>query len=1105
MREQRINYCAFSFFLSLLVSCSSKEDSVTKSTLFTLTNGNETGLSFINKVEDTKDFNIFTYRNFYNGGGVGIGDINNDSLADIYFTSNTNQNKLYINKGNWVFEDITESAGVGGNRSWSTGVAMADVNGDGYLDIYVCNSGNVEGGNKENELFINNGDLTFSERAKEFGLNDSGYSTHASFFDFDLDGDLDCYMLNNSFKSIDRVDQFLISREVRDSVGGDKLLRNDDGHFIDVSAKAGIYGSWIGFGLGVSVSDLNNDMLPDIYISNDFWERDYLYVNRGDGTFSEELTSRTSIVSASSMGSDFADLNNDGSPEIFTTDMLPGDNVRLKSLTKFDETNIKELKVKSSYHYQQLQNCLQYNDGLGNFQELANFSNVSSTDWSWGALIFDMDNDGWKDIFVSNGIYRDITSMDFSDFVADRSNIKEIVERTGKFDFNDLLALVPSSKISNYAFVNERNKIFKNLADSLGLSQPSFSNGSAYGDLDNDGDLDLVVNNVNMPSFVYRNNTNELIQNNYLKVKLKGSSGNPFGIGSKVSVWKDGQVQVLQNFTTRGFQSSVEPQLLFGCSKNKVVDSVTVVWPDSKTQTLPNISTNQLLEFDYSKATSKLKKNNIKKKSLFVDMTKNILDGDYTHHENEFNDFDYERLLLKKVSTEGPKILVADLNGDDLDDFLMLGAFGDADKLFIQSKNHKFQMSNQAVFVNDSNFESTCGAIFDFDNDGDLDILLGSGGNEISRANDDHSLRYYQNDGRGKFSKVEDKFKTTVGNFSCILAHDYDQDGDTDLFVGARIVPGNYGLIPRSFLLRNDNGKWTDITPETLAGAGMVTGAVWSDTDGDSKDDLVVVGDWMSIKIYRNTGSGLDQAKVVPGSNGWWTAIEKADLNNDGHDDFVIGNWGQNSKFKASDKKPLKMFVNDFDQNGKSEFIVTWFPPLEERAFPFAAKSDLTSQLPQLKKNSLKYSEYASKTYEELLSANQRENALEYNATYLSSAILWNLGGAGLKLEALPSEVQVSPVFGIVIDDLNNDKHLDLLLCGNFYGLKPEVGRQDSNHGVLLKGDGSGKFISVPSIETGLNLKGEIRDTKVLKIAGKKFILLARNNASAQIFSLNNN
>ena len=1094
-----------SLFISILClfffqACTSNENEPEKETLFTSLSPEQTGISFSNEVKDTKELNIFTYRNFYNGGGVAIGDINNDGLADVYLTANVSGNRLYLNKGNWKFVDITENAGVRSTKSWSTGVTMADVNGDGWLDIYLCNSGDVKGGNKENELFINNGDLTFRESAKEVGLNDEGFSTHASFFDYDLDGDLDCYLLNNSFKSIEKVDQFYVKRDERDEAGGDKLFRNDDGHFTDVSIQANIFGSEIGFGLGVSVSDLNGDMLPDIYVSNDFWERDYLYINKGDGTFSEEIIGRTGVISASSMGSDIADLDNDGDMEIFTTEMLPGDNLRIKTMARFDETNIKELKVKSDYHYQHMQNCLQWNYGDGNFQEVANLLNVADTDWSWGSLLFDMNNDGRKDIFVSNGIYRDITSMDFSDFVADRDNIKKIVSEKGKFDWDDLLALIPSTKISNYAFINSGDKRFKSAAESLGLSEPSFSNGAAYGDLDNDGDLDLVVNNLNMTSFVYRNNTEVLPQHNYLKVKFKGSAKNSFAIGAQVSIYTNGDLQMLQNFTTRGFESSVAPELLFGLDSVSEIDSLVVIWPDLKQQSVHRIKSNQVITLEYEKADKRFRKEKKKQPMLFDDVTANTIKGNFYHRENDFNDFDRERLLPRKLSTEGPRIITGDCNKDGLEDFVLLGAFGDSDKLFLQSKSGQFREQLQPSFLSDSVYESTCGTFFDPDGDGDLDLLIGSGGNDLSRPQELYQLRYYENNGKGFLAKSKNVLTSINGNFSCILAEDFDKDGDQDLFLGRRAIPGNYGLAPGSFLIRNDYPLWTTITTESLAKAGMVTDAIWSDTDNDSFKDLIVIGEWMPVMIYKNSGKTLEIGKSVPGSEGWWTTISKGDFNKDGLEDIVLGNWGLNSRFKASADRPMEMYVNDFDKNGKSEFIITMFPSLENRAYPFASKMDITSQLPMLKKKSIKYNEYAGKSYEELFTAEQRAGAVKYEAVSLQSSILLNLGNSNFKLEPLPLEAQVAPVFAIVTDDFDGDSLVDLLLCGNFSGLKHEVARQDANRGVVMKGDGHGNFMYRPPEETGIFIPGEVRDIKVLHIPGKpKTLLIGRNNSSAMI------
>lgn len=1096
------NVIVLSFcFIALLIACG-KKDQKNTDTLFVQLDPNETGISFENNVQDQDSFNIMSYRNFYNGGGVAVGDINNDGLPDVYFTSNMGSNKLYLNKGNFEFEDISTNSGIGGAKSWSTGVTMADINGDGLLDIYICNSGDLKGNNRENELFINNGNLTFTEKAAEYGLDENSFSTHASFFDYDLDGDLDVYLLNNSYSNIKRIEQFKIPRDERYE-GGDKLLSNDNGKFVDVTEQAGIYSSWIGFGLGVSVSDINGDMLPDIYISNDFWERDYLYINKGNGTFSEEAVDRTSVASGSSMGSDVADLNNDGYDEIFTTEMLPGDNLRLKTMVKFDETDIEELKNRSSYHFQYLQNCLHFNDGTGNFQEAAFLSNVAATDWSWGALMFDMNNDGWKDIFISNGIYHDITSMDFAEFVADRENVKKIIVEKGKFELDDILSLLPSTKLSNYAFINQRNLRFGSLADSIGLGEPSFSNGAAYGDLDNDGDLDLVVNNLNMPSFVYKNTSEVKLKNNFLKVGFKGSDGNKFGIGAKVIVYHQGNQQVMQNFTSRGYQSSVEPKLHFGLGNAETIDSLVVIWPNLKTQVLKDVKVNQEQVVNQAQASAVFIENDKETQPLFKNVTEAVIKGNHTHRENEYNDFDHERLMPRKLSTEGPKIVTGDLNNDGLEDILILGAYGDPDKLFFQDRNgESFEEQIQPNIRKDSIFESTCAAMLDLNGDGFLDIIVGSGGNEYKRGADAHILRYYENDGKGNFNRIEDRLPPILGNFSVILAEDFDKDGDPDIFLGCRIVPGNYGLIPKSYLFRNDGyGKWANLTSESLQGVGMVTDAIWSDYDNDSFKDLIVVGDWMPVTIFKNLGTKLDEPIELDGTHGWWTSVKSADLNHDGGQDLVLGNWGLNTKFKASIERPITMHVKDFDQNEKGEFVINWYPPLEEKAYPFHSKADLTSQMPMIRKRAVKYEDYATKTYEDLFTAEQRGNTLDHKATFLESAILWNNCDSKFLLEPLPIEAQISPVFAIIVEDLDDDGNEDLFLAGNFYGLKPEVGRHDSSNGVYLKGDGRGKFSFISNQKTGLDMKGEVRDAKLLKTStGKQTIVFVRNNAPSLIF-----
>ncbi|HMQ46572.1 MAG TPA: CRTAC1 family protein [Saprospiraceae bacterium] len=1068
----------------------------------------QTGIDFVNEVEDGEYFNVLTYRNFYNGGGVALGDVNNDGLTDVYFTANMRSNKLYLNKGNWQFEDITEKAGVAGRIGWSTGVAMADVNGDGWLDIYVCNSGDIAGNNKENELFINNGNLTFTEKARDFQLNDHGYTTHASFFDYDLDGDLDAYILNNSYKDPERIEAFKQTRTEKDDQGGDKLFRNDGATFTNVTDEAGIYNSPIGFGLGVSVSDLNGDLYPDIYISNDFWERDYLYINQGNGTFSEELPQRISLCSISSMGADVADLNNDGNADIFTTDMLAADNYRLKAMTLFDPYYLGDYKFRADYHHQILQNCLQINNGQAHFQELAHLSGVSATDWSWGALIFDFDNNGWKDIFVCNAIFHEIMYLDFTSFINDKEAIKKVVVDKGKFDWRDFAEFMPSNALPNYAFVNSLSNtsaspipVFLDQAQELGLGESSFSNGAAYGDLDNDGDLDLVVNNVNMPCFVYQNRSNEQTENHFLKIKFEGKSGNPLGIGAQVKLESNGQSQLLQHFPQRGFQSSVEPGLLFGLGANPSIDQLTVIWPDKQVQILENLPADQTITLKQNETKNVYTSTKTNYSPIFQETSASSIKGNATHVENRFNDFNYENLLPRMLSTDSPKIIRGDLNGDGQEDFILTGAAGDPDKLFFQENGSWREVPNWQPAA-DIALETTCGLIFDADADGDNDILLGAGGNEFHRGFDHFRLRYYDNDGKGHFTNVKEKAPPAAGMVSCIVPGDIDLDGDLDLFIGGRAVPGNYGLFPRSFLLLNErNGRWVDVSRQELGNAGMVSDAVFDDTDGDGDADLLVLGDWLPVMHFENDNGRFlfSKKQTQQPYSGWWTCIEPADLDGDGDTDFVLGNWGLNSKFKATPERPITMYVKDFDDNEKTEFVINWYPPLDSQAWPFPGKMDMTQQIPSLKKKALKFEDYAHLTYETMFDEAQRTGAIEHKVSWLQSAVLWNDGSA-FRLEALPLEAQVSPVFGIAVADFDGDGHQDIWLGGNFYGLKPEAGRMDSNKGGLLKNNGYGGFSFVSPLESGIFLTGEVRDAAVFKTKQGLGLLIARNNAPAVFY-----
>lgn len=1085
----------------LVFSCKEKEPKenyqAPKDPLFVKMLPEATGITFQNIVQDDSTYNILTYRNFYNGGGVAIGDINNDGLPDVFLTANLGESKLYLNKGDFKFTDITSKTNIKSKRGWRTGVTMADVNADGWLDIYICNSGNINGDNKENELYINQGNNTFTEQAKQFGLNDPGFTTHASFFDYDLDGDLDCYILNNSFVDVSKFD-IIKARSSRDILGGHKLMRNDNGHFTDVSEKTGIASIKISFGLGVSVSDMNGDMYPDIYVSNDFYEKDYLYINQKNGSYKDELAERTGHISSSSMGADIADINNDGFMDVMTTDMLPEDEYRLKTMNRFDDFHVENLKYRSNFYYQYPQNTLQLNNGKGEFSEIAWYAGIAATDWSWGALAFDFENDGNKDIFISNGIYRDITDMDFSDFLANKSEVKKVVTQKGRFDFRDFLPYIPSTKLSNYAYVNQKNLTFKNEAYSLGLGEPSFSNGVAYADLDNDGDMDLVVNNLNNPCFVYRNETNKKKSNHFLKIAFDGQKPNLFGVGTRVTAYRHGNKQVLQNYPVRSFQSCVDTKLIFGLGAETALDSLEVIWPDLKMQTIYNVEVDKELTVHQRGANNRFISATKHTTTIFSDMSGVFFKTATQHKENEYVDFDVERLIPYMLSAEGPKLALGDVNNDGKEDVFVGSAVDEIGKVLIQTSTG-FETSLQTAFETDKDKEDAGAVFFDVDNDKDADLLVASGGYQFDQGSSLLNCRLYLNDGKGNFTNG--KMAEISTNASCVKVTDYDKDGFTDVFIGGRAIAGNYGKPGRSYLLHNENGKLVDKTPEILKDAGMVTDATWSDINKDGYEDLVVVGNWMPVTFFFNHKGLLNQKETVANSSGLWNCITAADINKDGNIDFLLGNWGLNSRLHATADKPMELFVNDFDNNGTSECILTYYWP-DGKSHLFNSKSDIVSQLPGLKKKFLLHKDFAGKSINQVLDVEAVNQSSKLQIQTLASSTLKRKGNEWL-LEELPQMTQLSPVFSIVANDFNYDGYVDIISGGNFFNVKPDLGRLDANAASVFLGGSNGSFKYIPGPASGINIKGQLRDATVVLHNGKKVIFMARNNASLICLGLN--
>lgn len=1095
-------WCGF-FIYCLLAACGQKPET-RRAPLFTSLPKDSTSIDFVNSLSFNQEFNIYTYRNFYNGGGVGIADINNDGLVDIYFTANQLPNKLFLNKGNFRFEDITAKAGVAGTKAWSTGVSMADVNGDGFIDIYVCNSGDVKGDNKQNELFINNGDLTFTEKASEYGIADEGFSTHAVFFDYDNDGDLDLYILNNSYRAIGSFNMMKNERDVRNKLGGDKLMRNDGNRFVDVSEKAGIYGSEIGFGLGVTVGDVNKDGWMDIYVSNDFFERDYLYINNQNGTFREDLTRQMKSISGASMGADLADINNDGYPDLFVTEMLPRENARIKTVTTFENWDRYQYALSNNYYHQFTRNMFQLNNGNNSFSEIGRLTQTESTDWSWGALIFDMDNDGLKDLFVSNGISQDLTNQDYLQF-ATSEEVVESVLKQGKVDYKKLVDLIPSQPIPNYAFKNLGGLLFEESSAPWGFTENSFSNGAAYGDLDNDGDMDLIVNNANMAAFVYRNESNQVLTDHrFIKFDLKGLAPNAFGVGATIEINSNGQHWYLEQMPIRGFQSSVDHRPNLGLGKTDKVDEIKVNWPSGKVSVLKQQNTNQTITV-WEKDAEKYTKQVSTKQKFFLNVSDNFqIDA---HAENDFVDFDRDRLLFHMNSTESPKVSSGDVNQDGRVDFYIGGSKDQAGRLYLQMTDG-FVHSKQQAFEVDRVAEDEQSTFFDADKDGDLDLYVCSGGSEFPASSSALADRLYVNDGHGNFEKSQQllpiaDFITT----STVAASDFDKDGDIDLFVGARLKPFNYGLPVDGYLLINDgHGAFADqakkLAPE-FEKLGMIRDAKWVDIDGDKDDDLVVVGDWMRVTIFKNERGVLSKSvdDGLQTSTGWWNTLEAADVDKDGDMDLILGNHGLNSRFKASAEKPVSMWVSDFDQNGTIEQIICNYNG--DKSYPMALRHDLITQIPSLKKKFLKYESYKNATINDVFSTEQLANALDLKVNCLTSSLLINNGNGKFSIQALPVEAQFSPVYAILADDIDKDGNIDLLLGGNQYRVKPEVGRYDASYGTFLRGDGKGKFIAVPNKDCGLMIDGEVRDIKRIKVGNDNLILVARNNDTPIFLKVN--
>jgi enediyne biosynthesis protein E4 len=1088
---------AFLFFLVTLSSCNDKNAGTANSVssypdslkLFTQLDSSVTGVHFRNDILEDEYTNAIVYEYTYNGAGVAIGDVNNDGLDDIFFTANQRPNRLYLNKSSLKFEDITQLSGTGGRPGcWKTGVTMADVNGDGLLDIYVCYSGDLPGIKRTNELLINkgpnnNGVPAFEDEASQWGVADTAYSTQASFFDYDKDGDLDMILVNHSPRTVDNLDEAYLTflKSKKNLVTGVKLFQNTGSSFIENSTAAGIINNGLSFGLGVSTADVNNDNWPDIYLSNDYMAPDFLYINNKNGTFTDRIGEMVGYTSEFSMGSDIADFNNDGWNDIYTLDMLPEDNHRQKLLSSIDNYEFFELRNKLGLHPQFMRNMLHVNNGNGSFSEIAQLSGVSNTDWSWAPLFADFDNDGWKDLFVANGFVHDYTNLDFMKYMGDylRQNNYYVQNK----NLLELALKAPSSEVVNYLYQNNGDLTFKNMSAPWGIDKPSNSNGAAYADLDNDGDLDLVVNNTKQPAGIFRNNANKITGNHYLRLKLKGENKNTQAVGARIFVYCDSLTQTTEQVISRGYQSSVSPILHIGLGKSNQVDSLRIVWPSGKTQLLQSVAINSLLQLNEADAIEKFK-NTLAKSTPLMRPLSNVIA--YKHAENAINDFKRQPLLTSSLSYSGPCIAKGDINADGLEDLYIGGANGQSGKIYVQNKKGQFTETNQPVFVADAKSEDADACFADVDIDGDKDLYVSSGGYDSFLPNDAALQdRLYLNDGKGKFSKAANSLPEMLVSKGSVAAADVNADGHVDFFVGGRVIPGRYPETPQSFLLLNDGkGHFKNVLgnqSNALAKAGMISSAVFADFNSDKQPDLITAGEFMPIQIWiNNKGQFTEQTSGYFNKPvyGCWNKIVVDDINNDGKPDIIAGNMGLNSQLKCSEKEPAELYYKDFDDNGSVDPILCYY--IQGKSSPAVSRDELLDQMSTMRVKFTDYKSYADATLQDVFTKEELQGAIHLKATSFASTCFISSANSKYLQKDLPLDAQQSPIYAISVADVDRDGIKDIIAGGNVSNARLRFGYCRASKGQIFKGLGNGRFEMIPAAKSGLQINGDVRSMAVL-------------------------